>query len=321
MARAGNRAANAHWEGALIRPGGGGETRQWASTAELDSYVWRKYVTKEFARGPWPPTPVDDEEIREIVAGLRGEPEAPAQEERAPEAAPREEEEEAPMVQEEVFVPQPDLINLLDLDWDVMPASADDAAAAAAPDPFAELQEVFPAGQEESAGWTAFEEPPVSLTFKEWDMAATLVPAAMPAAVSAEAAKTQEPPAAQTPQTAAYRPPWAPPPALEVGGGMEAADPFAAFSAVPQQFTTTPSVPSGQMPWATTPSQQQQQQGWGQPPPQRAAPPPPQGPLPPHEQRADQLVLSGLATWSNHADLLATKGVERPTGPAVTPRG
>jgi hypothetical protein len=287
MARAGGNArANAYWEARLpegARPGEG------ANKGELAAFARRKYAERAFADPgrAWPPAGADacdDGEVREILAAV------------APEllgggggggaaASPRAGEAAAPAAP---AAPLPDLINLMDLDFEPAPAPlVAPAEHAAAPvlrprptgNPFA-LDDGEGEGEEGGTvaggapGAFSADRPPLSLD--AWDMGAALAPAA----AAAPPPPPPPPPALTAPAPA---PPRAPPPGA-IAPPPPAAPPPAAVPAV------------------------------------ALAPQAPPAALKPHERRAQDLMAGGIDSLASHGQMLSARsGAARASPPPWAP--
>jgi hypothetical protein len=284
MARAGGNArANEFWEARLPEGARPGED---ANKGELAAFARRKYAERAFADPgrAWPPAGADacdDAEVREILAavapelllGADGANGGAAASPRAAEGAA------APAA------PLPDLINLMDLDFDPEPAPlVAPAEPAAAPvlrprptgNPFA-----LDDGEEEEEGSAAAGGAPgafaagrAPLSLDAWDMGATLAPPPPPAFAA------PPPPAFAAPPPA---PPLAPPPGA-IAPPPPAPPPPAAVPAV------------------------------------ALAPQAPPAALKPHERRAQDLMAGGIDSLASHGQMLSARsGAARASPPPWAP--
>ncbi|KAL4448394.1 hypothetical protein ABPG75_005613 [Micractinium tetrahymenae] len=252
MARTGNALGNAYWEAAAgLRP------KRLATLQELEAFLRRKYVAKEFARGTWPPAPeaqaagpkvlailadcLPADRARELLAGREAaEAAATAEAERAAAA-----EREAAAAAASVAAAAAQAINLLDFDEPAgaseAGAPAGDSLALAVVDPMTSLQEVFAAPLLQANGTTPAPAQPAS-SLGSWDMGAALLrqqqEQQQQQEAAAAAAAAAQPPA--RPQPAPYCPPWAPQPS-QPAASMALVPASAAFSHV---FHSMPTFPS-----------------------------------------------------------------------------
>jgi hypothetical protein len=302
MARTGNALANTYWEGGLRE---GQKPRSFSSLTDLEAFLRRKYVAKDFAAGTWPPPPealADGPEVRAVLAEclpadraaeLRAATEAAANATAA--AAAAEAEEQAR--QEAAKRAAAAAVNLMD--FDAEPAEpavvGNDALALAVVDPMRSLEEVFaaPAADESHGGAMVPWQPASSLG--SWDMGAAIAQQQAEAErqrAEAEAAATAAATAAQPPRPAPYCPPWAPQPGAQptyslspgsmqvVPAGDAFAHAFRSTPAMPSAHSSTSSLSSWGPAGAAQPAYPQQQ--WG-------------------AQQAYQAQHSGLAAYGSSA--------------------
>ncbi|GAB4817208.1 hypothetical protein N2152v2_004254 [Parachlorella kessleri] len=175
MAHTGNAVANKYWEaraGDQAKPA-------YSNLAELDAFIRRKYINRDFvdSNSCWPPSEeFEDDEIRAILREMqlssnsRGRGDmavqlavpSPASGSRQPSAAG--EGSPAPAQQTQPAAPAPAaspllVINLMDLDLDPTPSRSSDSAATGASDPardpLRDLEQVFAAATTLGAGTPA----------------------------------------------------------------------------------------------------------------------------------------------------------------------
>lgn len=340
----GNATANQFWEAHLPdsgRPSVG-------TLSDLDSFLERKYIGKEFADqdGIWPPAePFEDSRVRSILDDLLTEEEKEARAaERAAAAAAKDVAEgnvaEASLDSAEVAQQPPPLINLLDLDFapalqmvgsSMPPAGVDPCLSQGDIDPFAALEKVFSEETTEGGNQMAkkdrlFSAQPQNID--AWDMQSVLITAQQAAQQNAEG-EDSSPSKSTGLSLSAYHPPWAPTPLQLPDPGTESVDAFgAAFVSVPHQFTSNPVVTptisgaqgqlwSGPVPLSEAGSSIQAGFTTNGSSAEAQLPSKPARPLEPHEMRAQQLILGVLDSFDAKANLLAVKHSPTTLGAAV----
>ncbi|PSC70463.1 putative ADP-ribosylation factor GTPase-activating AGD15 isoform X1 [Micractinium conductrix] len=264
IARTGNAVGNAYWEGGMPA---GGKPGKSASLQDIEAFCRRKYVSREWAAGTWPPPAeahADGAEVLSILADclpadrarelLAAQESAAAAARAAADAAAAEERARAAAAAAAAAA----AVNLMDFDDEpAVPAAGGGTGgtvdsnpfALALVDPLKSLEEAFsvPAvPAEQSAGSLAPSQPASNLD--SWDMGAALrqrqadSEAAEAAAAAAAAAQQQQQAAASArPQPAPYCPPWAPHPSAAGPASMALVPAGAAFS---HAWSSTPSLPT-----------------------------------------------------------------------------
>jgi hypothetical protein len=285
--------------------------------ADLEAFARRKYVSKEFAAGVWPPPQLADgpevlailaeclpsDRARQLLSGGARE---------AAEAAAKEGEGAA----RGQAAAAASAINLIDLDFE--PA----AEAGATLPPANGLAGVFEAAPAAPAGSGDGVAPPSApaADLGSWDMGASLAARQQAEAEAAAAAAA----AAAPPRPAPYCPPWAPQPAAAAPGSyahMQLVPAGAAyapgFHAEPATAGYTGAAPPAGNPFAPTAAGYYASQQ-PRPAPRAAAPPrpaavrpSPKPPASPAEAKAQDLISRDLFAFNLHAETVSALGPPR----------